>query len=111
MKLTQAYSTGTATRSDVDALLGVTMLEFGAPWCGHCQIAQPMLAQALEALPTMRYLKIEDGKGQALGRSFGVKLWPTFVLLHDGQEIARLVRPGNAKAIADMLARIPVAAS
>jgi thioredoxin 1 len=35
-----------------------------------------------------------------------VKLWPTLVFLADGTEVARLVRPGDAKAIEDALERI-----
>jgi thioredoxin 1 len=31
-----------------------------------------------------------------LGRSYRVKLWPTLVLLRDGQEVGRLVRPAGA---------------
>ena len=107
MQLTRIYAAETSTtRADVDALSGVTVLEFGTPWCGYCQIAQPLLAQAFDALPTMRHLKIEDGKGRALGRSFGVKLWPTVILLRDGREIARLTRPSNVEVIVEMLSQL-----
>lgn len=81
------------TRAEMDALPGLTLLEFGTEWCGHCRAAQPKIAEALAQHTQWRHLKIEDGPGQALGRSYRVKLWPTLVLLRDGQEIARLVRP------------------
>ena len=42
-------------------------------------------------------MKVEDGKGKPLGRSFRVKLWPTFVFLRDGQPIRQAVRPGTAE--------------
>jgi thioredoxin 1 len=80
-------------RADVDALRGLTLLEFGTDWCGHCRAAQPAVAQALADQPHWQHLKVEDGSGRALGRSFRVKLWPTLVFLRDGQEMARLVRP------------------
>lgn len=111
MQLTQTYAGETTTRGEVDALPGVTVIEFGTPWCGYCQIAQPILAQAFEPLPPLRHLKISDGKGQALGRSFGVKLWPTVILLQDGQEIARLIRPSNVNAVAELLARASLVTS
>jgi len=53
----------------------------------------------------VRHLNIADARGR-LGRSFGVKLWPTLVLLADGKEAARLVRPLGAGAIERALAAI-----
>lgn len=94
------------TRAAVDALAGPTLLEFGSPTCGHCRRAQPLIAEALAAHPRVRHLKVADASGRRLGRSFGVKLWPTLVLLAGGQEVARLVRPADAGAIRRALATI-----
>ncbi len=93
-------------RSEVDALPGAALLEFGTSWCGHCRRAQPLIAQALAAHPKVRHVKIEDASGRRLGRSFGVKLWPTLVFLKNGQELAKLVRPQSAEEIEQALARI-----
>jgi thioredoxin 1 len=86
-------------RDDVDALTGATVIEFGAAWCGVCRATQPAIAAALAQHPAVRHLRIEDGPGRPLGRSFGVKLWPTLVFLRDGRETARLVRPRDAATI------------
>lgn len=91
------------TRAAVDALQGLTLLEFGTDWCGHCRAAQPALAEVLPKHLQWRHLKVEDGPGRPLGRSYRVKLWPTLVLLRDGQEVARLVRPTQAADIAAAL--------
>ena len=80
-------------RADVDALPGLTAIEFGAPWCPHCIGAQALFVAALGARDDIRHIKIEDGPGRPLGRSFRIKLWPTLVLLRDGIEVARVVRP------------------
>jgi thioredoxin 1 len=100
------YAETEPARAEVDALAGPTLLEFGSPTCGHCRRAQPLIAQALAAHPRVRHLRIADASGRRLGRSFGVKLWPTLVLLADGKEIARLVRPTDAGEIARALATI-----
>jgi thioredoxin 1 len=87
------------SRVDLDALRGLTLLEFGTNWCGHCRAAKPFLEEALAQHPQWQYLKIEDGPGKALGRSYRVKLWPTLVLLQDGQEVGRLVRPASVQEL------------
>lgn len=93
------YLPETLPREEVDGLPGATLLNFGANWCGHCQAAAPLIDAALAARPALRQLRIEDGKGRPLGRSFAVKRWPTLILLRDGEEVARLVRPGDADEI------------
>ncbi|OWT73505.1 MULTISPECIES: thioredoxin family protein [unclassified Achromobacter] len=92
------------TRADVDALRAPTLLEFGTDWCPHCQAAQPLIKGALAAHPQVGHIKVEDGKGRPLGRSYTVKLWPTLIFLREGQEVARLVRPQSESAIREALA-------
>ena len=91
-------------RAMVDAWTGMTLLEFGTGWCGHCQAAQPAIVRWLGAVRgDLRHIRIEDGPGRALGRSFRVKLWPTLILLRDGQELARVVRPTSSADLASSL--------
>jgi thioredoxin 1 len=87
------------SQADVQAMQGLTLLEFGTEWCGHCRAAQPLIAQALASQPHWQHCKVEDGPGRPLGRSYRVKLWPTLVLLRDGQEVGRCVRPASAQDI------------
>ena len=100
------YAEKEPRREEVDALAGPTLLEFGSPWCGYCRRAQPLIAEAMASHPGVRHLKIADASGRRLGRSFGVKLWPTLVFLRDGRELARLIRPGDAGSIRDALGEI-----
>ncbi|NZA25629.1 thioredoxin family protein [Luteimonas sp. SJ-92] len=99
-----AYAAEEPAAEEVAALPGCTVLEFGAPWCGHCIAAQRLVQPALAARDEVRHLRIEDGRGRPLGRAFGVKLWPTLILLRDGREVARLVRPQDAGEVERALA-------
>jgi thioredoxin 1 len=98
-------------REDIDQLHGAVLLEFGASWCGHCQALRPHIDDLTEEFTEVHHIKVEDGKGRRLGRTFGVKLWPTLVYLRDGQIVEQLVRPSPQKARAAMEKLMPQAHS
>lgn len=106
MTMNNVYASVEPTYAEIKVLVEPAMIEFGAPWCGYCRAAQPLIAAAMADYPTVLHLKIEDGKGRRLGRLFGVKFWPTLVFLRDGSEVSRLVRPSDPNAIAAALKQI-----
>ncbi len=93
-------------RAEIDDRPGLLLLEFGVDWCPHCQLVQPLIEAALQAYPELPHLKIEDGPGRRLGRSYRVKLWPTLLFIRDGQEVERLVRPTSLVEISAALTRL-----
>lgn len=100
------YAVDAPERAEIDALPGLVLLEFGVDWCPHCQGAQPAIEAALRDHPALRHIKVEDGPGRRLGRSFRVKLWPTLIFLDKGEEVGRLVRPLDADPIREVLSKI-----
>jgi thioredoxin 1 len=99
--MAQADETGREpTRQEIDQSRGPLVLEFGAGWCGYCQALRPHVDALLAKHPGVQYVWVEDGKGKPLGRSFGVKLWPTLVFLHDGQVLRQMSRPEPAEVAA-----------
>ena len=96
------------TRAEIDALETPVVIEFGTSWCSHCMAAQPLITSAMGHHPRLSHIKIEDGPGRPLGRSFRVKLWPTLIFMQRGKEIKRLVRPVDSSAIEQALAQLDV---
>lgn len=97
------YAEEPLTVAQTAELTGNVLLEFGTPWCGHCQAARNAIQEAVAEHSSLHHIKIYDGKGKRLGRSFKVKLWPTLILLRDGQEVDRLVRPTRADEVRQLL--------
>lgn len=92
-----AYTSIAPGHAEVEALRGLVLLDFGTEWCGHCLAARPTVDAWIALQEDIAHVRIEDGRGRPLGRAYRVKLWPTLVLLRDGREIARVVRPREAR--------------
>jgi thioredoxin 1 len=82
------------SRAEIERIGGPVLLEFGASWCGHCRALAPKLNRLLEGHPNVQHVKVEDGPGRRLGRSSGVKLWPTPVFPRGGKVVKQVTRPG-----------------
>lgn len=93
------------TREEVDRMPGLVLLEFGTSWCGICRALAPRVADLLNAHPDIRHVKVEDGPGQPLGRSFRVHLWPNLVFLRDGAVVRQLARP-DARQLAEAVSAL-----
>lgn len=87
------------TRAEIDASREPLLLEFGTSWCGYCRAARADITAVMQAHPGVRHVRVEDGNSRRLGRSFGVKLWPTLIYIEAGAEKGRVVRPNDAAAI------------
>ena len=99
------YMQQAPTVDQLNEIVGDTILEFGAPWCAHCKAASPAIETSLNEHTELSHIRIYDGKGKVLGRKFQVKRWPTLILLRDGKEVARLVRPLTPTQVRQFIAR------
>jgi thioredoxin 1 len=106
---TADYAESTLSRAAVEAGRGLLLLDFGTEWCGHCMAARAAVDAWVAAHPGLRHLRIVAGPGRPLGRSFRVKLWPSLVLLRDGAELARVVRPREARDLFPLDQALPPA--
>ncbi len=99
MAYVREYEDESITREQLNQSDGLRLLEFGANWCGYCIAAQPDIKTVLAGHHELQHIKIADGPGRPLGRSFWVKLWPTLIMIRNGEEVGRIVRPGSEEDI------------
>lgn len=103
MTLATNYAASDLQRQSAEGLPGLVVLQFGTNWCGYCQNAQSLIDPVMALRPDVTRHLIEDGPGRPLGRSYRIKQWPTLVLLRDGQEVGRVVRPQDAEQLRQLL--------
>ncbi|NXV96280.1 PDIA2 isomerase, partial [Calonectris borealis] len=78
------------------------LVEFYAPWCGHCQRLAPAFAQAATELRNesspARLGKVDATAQVALANEFGITSYPTLKLFRDGNRTHPLAYTGRMDA-------------
>jgi thiol-disulfide isomerase/thioredoxin len=65
----------------------IVLLDFTATWCGPCRKMEPTIHSLQKAGYPIRQVDVDDEPD--LAQKFDVRTIPTYVLLVDGQEVAR----------------------
>uniref|UniRef100_A0A8C6J561 protein disulfide-isomerase n=1 Tax=Melopsittacus undulatus TaxID=13146 RepID=A0A8C6J561_MELUD len=85
------------------------LVEFYAPWCGHCQRLAPAYTQAAEALRNesspARLGKVDAMAQTALAKEFGITSYPTLKLFRDGNRTHPIDYTGRAVGIVHWMQR------
>ena len=91
------------TEDEFDALLAdagakLVVVDFTASWCGPCQRIAPKYAELAEAYADDALLvKVDVDENAELAARMGVQVLPTFVVLRDGEEVAKMSGADPAK--------------
>ena len=81
----------------------LTLVDFFATWCGPCKQMHPVLEQLKQELgDSIRIVKLDVDKNDALAAAYRIQSVPTLMLLRSGQVVWRqsvVMRLNDLKAI------------
>jgi len=72
---------------------GTVLLDVWGPSCQPCFALMPHVEELAEADDDLTVIKLEAPKARRLCMSMGLMTLPSFVMFHDGEEVARLSDP------------------
>jgi len=81
-----------ATRESFDEMVesGTTLVDVWGPDCKPCLALMPHVEKVAESRDELRVVKLEAPKARRVCIRLGVHGLPTFLLMRDGSEVARL---------------------
>lgn len=82
------------------------LVDFWADWCGPCHALSPHLGRAVEDLGghvRLATIEVDEGENMKLAGRYGLRGFPTVILFHQGEELARFSGALSRHRILDWL--------
>ena len=67
------------------------VVDFGASWCGNCQMVAPILDELASEMPNIKFVKIDIDKNSGYAAKLGVMSIPAIFIYKDGEVVFKQV--------------------
>lgn len=98
IKLTEANFEQEVMQSDKPVLI-----DFYADWCGPCQMMGPVVEEISNEVTDAKVCKVNIDEEMAIAQKYSVMSIPTFVVIKNGEVIARDMGAKPKSAVLEML--------
>lgn len=82
------------------------LIDFWADWCSPCHAIAPHITKVIEDLDgevLLCKVEVDEGENMKLAGRYGLRGFPTIMLMQDGEEVARFAGSHPARWIHDWL--------
>ena len=67
------------------------LVDFYAPWCAPCRLAEPVLEELAEERQDIKIVKLNVDENPETAQKYGVMSIPTVILFKDGEIVDQMV--------------------
>ena len=86
---------------------GLTLVDFGAPWCAPCCLQEPIIRQLAAQFKGKAYIAaVNVDESSDVASNLGIRSIPTLILFRNGKEIQRFVGLQSEATLSEALKKL-----
>jgi thioredoxin 1 len=86
---------------------GLTLINFGAPWCTLCRLQEPTILQLSSKFKEKVFITgVNIDQNREIALSLGIKGIPTLIIYIKGREVQRFVGLQSRRTLSETLRRL-----